>query len=76
MALDEAANIRSYPMREYRFTVTEHDQDRPWLVLGREHRTTKLADELNFFAWAHEQWPAPRWSVELDPGQLTPAWPR
>lgn len=25
---------------------------------------------------AHEQWPAPRWLVELDPWQLAPEWPR
>ena len=60
---------------EYGFTVTEHDVDRPWIVLGSEHRTVSLEDGVAFFAWAHGQWPAPRWSVELDPWQLTPAWP-
>jgi hypothetical protein len=25
---------------------------------------------------AHERWPAPRWTVELDPWQLTAPWPR
>jgi hypothetical protein len=74
--LDDDGNICSLPMHEFRFTVTEHDPDRPWIVLASEHRTIKLADGLHFFAWAHEQWPAPRWSVELDPGQLAPAWPR
>jgi hypothetical protein len=50
-------------MREYCFTVPEHDPDRPWMVLASEHRTVKLPDGLDFFAWAHEQWPAPRGSV-------------
>ena len=63
-------------MREYGFTITEHDPDRPWIVLATEHRTTKLPDGRDFFAWAHEQQPAPRWSVEPDPWQLTAAWPR
>jgi hypothetical protein len=62
-------------MREYGFTIIEHDPDRPWMVLASEHRTVKLPDGLEFFAWAHEQWPATRWSVELDPWELAPAWP-
>ena len=60
-------------VREYAYTITEHDPDRPWMVLGSEHRKIKLPDGLDFFAWAHDQWPAPRWSVELDPWQLAPA---
>jgi hypothetical protein len=27
-------------MREYGFTITEHDPDRPWMVLASEHRTS------------------------------------
>jgi hypothetical protein len=38
--------------------------------------TIKLPDGLDFFTWAHEQWPTPRWSVEIDLWQLAPAWPR
>jgi hypothetical protein len=71
--LDGHANIRSIDA-EYRFTITEHDADRPWMVLGSEQRTVKLPDGRDFFAWAHEQWPAPRWSIEVDPWQMTPAW--
>jgi hypothetical protein len=63
-------NIRS--MREYGFTITEHDPERPWRVLSSEHRTVKLPDGRDFFAWAREQWPAPRWSVQLDPWQVSP----
>jgi hypothetical protein len=47
-------------MREYCFTVTVHDPDRPWMVLASEHRTIRLPDGMDVFAWAHEQWPAPR----------------
>jgi hypothetical protein len=59
-------------VREYDFTITEHDLDRPWIVLGREHRTVTLGDEESFFEWAAENWPAPRWTVELAPWQLAP----
>lgn len=57
-------------MHSYGYTLTEHDPARPWLVKGSEHRTVDLEPEVNFFAWAREHWPAPRWSVELDPRRL------
>jgi hypothetical protein len=60
---------------EYSFTVTEHDPDRPWIVHQSEHRTVNLSDDVSFFDWAHTQWPAPRWNVELDPWQLGTGWP-
>ena len=63
-------------MREYRFTLTEHDRKRPWIVRSTEHRTVMLDEEASFFEWASAHWPAPRWKVELDPWQLTPKWPR
>jgi hypothetical protein len=59
-------------VREYSLTLTEHDPDRPWIVRGQGRQTVGLDDGLSFFAWAAEQWPAPRWSVELDPWQLSP----
>jgi hypothetical protein len=61
-------------VREYGYTVTEHDLGRPWIVVASEHQTVKLEDGANFFEWAHRKWPAPRWSVELDPGHLA-RWP-
>ena len=65
--------MRTYVrMRSYRFTLTEYDPDRPWIVRARDTQTVTLADEASFFEWAHEHWPAPQWSVELDPWQLTP----
>lgn len=63
-------------VRDYGFTITEHDPERPSMVLSSEHRTIKLPDGLEFFAWERDQWPAPQWSVELDPWQFAPKWPR
>jgi hypothetical protein len=52
--------------------MVEHDLDEPWIVLGISRGTVKLEDGASFFEWAAEHWPAPRWSVELDPYQLAP----
>lgn len=60
---------------DYSFTINEHDPERPWIVLGSEHRTVTLEDGDSFFEWAHERWPAPRRAVQLDPWQLGRAWP-
>lgn len=60
-----------FAIPEYSYSVTEHDQDRPWLVLGMSHGTVTLDDDVSFFEWAGEHWPAPRWSVDLDPWQLS-----
>jgi hypothetical protein len=60
-------------VRTYHFTVTEHDPAKPWLVRGHDRHTVTLDDDVSFFAWANEHWPAPQWSVELDPWQLSPA---
>jgi hypothetical protein len=48
--------------------------DRPWIVVGQEERTVTF-DEANFFEWAAERWPGPRWTVGLTPWQLGPEWP-
>ena len=56
---------------EYSFTATEHDCAKPWIVLGTSHQRVTLPDEVDFFDWVHEHWPAPRWSVELDPWHLS-----
>jgi hypothetical protein len=57
---------------EYTYTITERDPERPWLVRSISHGTVTLEEDASFFAWAAEHWPAPRWSVELDPHQLAP----
>jgi hypothetical protein len=64
-------------MPEHGYTLTEHDPERPWIVLRVEHRTVELPDGASFYEWALENWPAPRWRVEPDPWQLEPTlWPR
>ena len=68
--------VRTYVrVRDYSFTITEHDLKKPWLVLGSEHRTVSLEDGVRFFEWASKQWPEPRWTVQLDPWQSMQAWP-
>ena len=57
---------------DYSYTIIEHDAERPWLVVGHASGTVTLNDDASFFEWAHENWPAPRWSVQLDPWQLSP----
>jgi hypothetical protein len=55
---------------EFRFTVFEHDPDRPWIVLGpTQHLTVELEHADEFSVWAGERWPRPRFTAELDPGQ-------
>jgi hypothetical protein len=52
---------------EYRFTVVEHDGDRPWVVVTQERHTVTLDGGVDFSEWARERWPSPRFTVELDP---------
>ena len=63
-------------MPAYSFTLTEHDPERPWIVVVQEHQTVTLDAGINFYEWAAERWPSPRWTVLLDPWQLAPEWPR
>jgi hypothetical protein len=56
----------------YSYVLTKYHEDRPWIVLSRECRSVELDNAENFFSWARRRWPAPRWSVELDPWQLGP----
>jgi hypothetical protein len=58
-------------VRSFSFTITEHDPDRPWIVTGVEQRTVELEDDLDFFAWAAERWPAKRFTIQLDPWELS-----
>ena len=52
----------------YRFTITEHDPEHPWLVISNEHREVELDDRVDFDVWAKEQWPDKHFKVRLDPG--------
>ena len=58
-------------VRSFSFTVTEHDPDRPWIVTGVERRTVELEDDVDFFAWAAQRWPAERFTVQLGPWELS-----
>jgi hypothetical protein len=63
-------------VREYRYTVVEHDAERPWIVVGEIRRlTVELEDDVSFFDWAPEHWPSPRYHVVPDPWQTSPTGP-
>jgi hypothetical protein len=59
-------------VREWSYTLTRHEPGRPWIIVGREHLTVELEDDAKFFEWAQREWPSERFTVELDPWQLTP----
>jgi hypothetical protein len=59
-------------MPEFAYTVTEHDPQRPWLIVAQSRGAVTLDDPAAFFEWVAEHWPGPRWTVELDPWQLAP----
>ena len=54
-------------MREHRFTLTEYDPDRPWVVRSQGRHFIELPDDQDFAAWASERWPDQRFMVELEP---------
>lgn len=45
--------------------------ERPWIVLRQEHRTITLDEGVSFYRWARDTWPEARYSVQLDPWQLS-----
>jgi hypothetical protein len=53
----------------FRFTVFEHDADRPWIVGETQHLTVELEQASDFTEWAAEHWPRDRFTAELEPGQ-------
>jgi hypothetical protein len=58
---------------EVRYTVIEHDPSRPWIVVGEaQHRVIELPSIDDFGAWARQQWPPDRYTVQLAPGQEEP----
>jgi hypothetical protein len=59
-------------VREYGYTVTEHDLQRPWIVLRSRHETVRLAEDVPFFEWSAARYPHDRYTVQLDPWSLTP----
>jgi hypothetical protein len=64
--------VRTYVrVRSFSFTVTEHDLMRPWIVTDVEQRTVDLEDRVDFFVWAAERGPPERFTVQLDPWELS-----
>jgi len=58
-------------VRTYSYTLTEHNPDKPWLIVRvRTQMKVELEEGRNFFEWAREHWPANLYTVELDPYQL------
>jgi hypothetical protein len=57
---------------QYTYQLTEHDRERPWIVVAQEHRSVDLDEGIDFFAWAREAWRASWYTVLLDPYQLSP----
>jgi hypothetical protein len=54
-------------VRIYRYTIAEHDGERPWIVIGEiQHLTVELEDSRSFYEWAAREWPGPRFDVQLD----------
>jgi hypothetical protein len=55
----------------FRYRVVEHDPDRPWVILGtRTGLSLEAADGHDFREKVQEEWPSPRFAVELAPGEL------
>jgi hypothetical protein len=40
-------------------------------VTGVRQRVAELEDDVDFFAWAAERWPADRFTVQLEPWELS-----
>ena len=65
--------VRTYVRaREYGYTVTEHDTERPWIVRDQRHETVRLGDDVQFFEWSAARYPHDRYTVRVDPWELTP----
>jgi hypothetical protein len=60
-------------MRRYGFQLTEHDPQKPWLILNSRHEEIELPDGASFFDWAAKHFPRERYSVDVDPWTLSPA---
>jgi hypothetical protein len=53
-------------MTTYSYTLTEYNVDEPWLIASTARDSVELDDGEDFYAWAHEHWPSPRYGVRLD----------
>ena len=58
-------------VREYGYTVSEHDPERRWIVREQRHEKVQLDDDVEFFEWSAARYPQDRYTVQLDPWSLT-----
>lgn len=58
-------------VREYGYTITEHDPDRPWIVRDQRHEIVQLDDGVEFVQWSQSPYPRDRFTIQLDPWSLT-----
>jgi hypothetical protein len=68
LELGESGCEHTFVLR-YSYRLQEHDPARPWVVVSIRQMSVDLEDQVQFFTWASDQWPSPRWSVTLDPYQ-------
>jgi hypothetical protein len=54
-------------MTVWSFTLTEYDPDQPWIVISTGRDSIELPNGQDFYAWARERWPSPRYQAKLDP---------
>jgi hypothetical protein len=55
----------------FRYQVTEHDPERPWIILStRTGLSLEAQDGYDFREKAGQEWPSDRYTVELEPGEL------
>jgi hypothetical protein len=58
---------------EFRYTITEYDPQRPWLIVGPLRRmTVDLEEGEDFSTWAAQVWPRPRFQAQIEPEPLRP----
>jgi hypothetical protein len=54
-------------MRQHRFTLTEYEPDRPWVVRASGRHIIELPEDQDFGTWAAERWSVQRFRVEVEP---------
>jgi hypothetical protein len=53
-------------MMAFAYTVTEYNVDEPWLVASKAQDSVEPPDGEDFYTWARQRWPSPRYRVKLD----------
>ena len=66
------AGPRLRPLPDYRYTVTEHDPERPWIVRGTKPRHRHARRERELLQLGRRALAGAAVDVEVDRGQLAP----